>query len=463
MMDAQRARITVVGLGPGDPSLRTLGTQAALDRADRIVLRTRIHPGLADLAEDARVSDCDDLYERAASFDEVYAAAAERVLAIAAKTAGDVLYAVPGHPRFGERSVAILTERAQAAGMPIEIVSATSFLDTVAVALGVDPLAAQAQIVDASALEAANDRAPFAGGLVPLDPARPCLVTQVYSQPVAAAAKLELSRLYPDDQPIAVVTAAGVPGDERVVRCRLFELDRIAVDHLTSVWVEPVPELDAARSPATLQRIAARLRAPDGCPWDRKQSHASLRQAVIEEAYETVDAIDADDPENLAEELGDLLLQVALHAQIAEEAGEFTLEDVYEAVNRKLVRRHPHVFGEVVAETAGEVVKTWESVKAEERARAGKPPKTDGHPLDKLPRSMPALERARVLIGPRKGDAAPNVAPDALAAAGATILAGIDAALAQGIDPDQALERALRLRFAPAAPATQPQPGRTDA
>ncbi len=463
MTDVPRARITVAGLGPGDPSLRTLGTQTALDRADRIILRTRIHPGLSDLSDDARVTDCDDLYERAASFDEVYAAAAERVLAVAAESSGEIVYAVPGHPRFGERSVAILLERAAAAGIPIGVLAATSFLDTVAVALGVDPLAEQAQLVDAAALEAANDRAPFAGGMVPLDPARPCLVTQVYSQPVAAAAKLELARAYPDDQPIVVVTGAGVPEEERIVRCRLFELDRAPVDHLTSVWVEAVPELNAARSPATLQRIAARLRAPDGCPWDRKQSHASLRQAVIEEAYETIDAIDADDMENLAEELGDLLLQVALHTQIAEEAGEFTLEDVYEVANRKLVRRHPHVFGEAVAETAGEVVNTWEAVKAQERARAGKPPKSDAHPFDRLPRSMPALERARALIGPRKGDAAPNADPDALAAAGATILAGIEAAIAGGIDPDQALERALRLRFAPAAPATQTQAGRTDA
>ena len=215
------------------------------------------------------------------------------------------------------------------------------------------------------------------------------------------------------------------------------------------MWIPPLEDLDAARSPQTLQRIAARLRRPDGCPWDRKQTHASLRQAVIEEAYEVVDAIDADDPGNLVEELGDLLLQVALHSQIAEEAGDFTLEDVYEAVNRKLVRRHPHVFGEVVATTPGEVVQTWDAVKAQERAAAGKSDDGPRHPLDKLPRSMPALQRARTLIGPRTGDRALDSDPDALAAAGATILAAVEACLADGIDPEQALERALRLRFAP--------------
>jgi tetrapyrrole methylase family protein / MazG family protein len=442
--------VTVVGLGPGDPALLTLGARAALDRAARIVVRTAVHPGL-DLADDPRVVVCDDLYETGDTFDEVYAAIVARVLEVAGETDGEVVYAVPGHPRFGERTLAVLEREAEAAGVAVAVLSAVSFVDAVATAVGLDPVAAGVQVLDALALQAALEAEPFSGGRLAVDPTRPLLVAQVYDGRTAAATKLRLTRDYPDDHPIVVVAAAGVPGAESVRHAALYELDRLPIDHLTSVWVPPLGDLDAARSAATLQRIAARLRAPDGCPWDRKQTHASLRQAVIEEAYETVDAIDAGDPGELAEELGDLLLQVALHAQIAEEAGDFTLEDVYEAVNRKLVRRHPHVFGDAVARTAGEVVATWESVKAEERTRAGKPPKSDGHPLDTLPRSMPALERARALIGPRKGDRAPNADPEALAAAGATILAAIEDAIAAGIDPDQALDRALRLRFAPTA------------
>jgi tetrapyrrole methylase family protein/MazG family protein len=447
--------ITVVGLGPGDPALLTLGARAALDRAARIVLRTSIHPGLnLDLASDPRVVACDDFYEDGSTFDEVYAAIAERVLAVTREVHGEVVYAVPGHPKFGERTVDLLLPAAAAAGIPVVVLPAVSYLDAVAIAVGADPMAAGLQLLDALDLRAALDAEPFAGGLLAVDPTRPLLIAQVYDREAATAAKLWLARTYPDDHPVTVLSAAGVAGEQSVTQAKLYELDRLAVDHLTSVWVQPLDELDAARSAVTLQRIVARLRGPGGCPWDHKQSHASLRQAVIEEAFETVDAIDAGDPDNLAEELGDLLIQVALHAQIAEEAGEFVLEDVYEAVNRKLVRRHPHVFGKVVAETAGEVVRTWESVKAAERARSGKPAKTAGHPLDALPRSMPALERARALLGPRKGDAPPNAEPDALAAAGGTILAAVEAALAEGIDPDQALERVLRLRFATAATST---------
>ncbi|MFM9105454.1 MAG: MazG family protein, partial [Chloroflexota bacterium] len=210
--------------------------------------------------------------------------------------------------------------------------------------------------------------------------------------------------------------------------------------------VPPLSDLSATRAPATLQRISARLRREDGCAWDRKQTHATLRQAVIEEAYEVVDAIDGGDPGELAEELGDLLLQVSLHAQIAEEAGEFTLEDVFDHINRKLVRRHPHVFGDVVATTPGEVVQTWDAVKARERAESGRGGVSPS-PLDKLPRSMPALQRATVLAGPRKGERESDRSPGALAAAGATILAAVEAALAAGVDPEQALDHALRLRF----------------
>ncbi len=442
-------RITVVGLGPGDPALRTLGSQAALDRAARIVLRTRIHPGLDDLAEDPRVSACDDLYESEETFHDVYRRVADRVFAVAGETDGETIFAVPGHPRFGERSVLLLLEDAWERRIPVEILPAVSFLDVAAADLLHDPLQSRLQLVDAVDLQQAAAAEPFSGGTDAIDPSRGCLVAQVYSQPVASAVKLRLGRLYPDDHVVWVVTAAGVPGEERIASCRLWELDRQPVNHLTSVWVPPLASLDAVRSPHTLQRIAAELRSPDGCPWDRKQTHASIRQAVIEEAYETVDAIDNDDPDELADELGDLLLQVALHSQIAEEAGEFTLEDVYEKVNCKLIRRHPHVFGDASAETAGEVVKTWDAVKATERAAAGKPPKGAAHPLDELPRSMPALQKAQAMLGPRKGEQAAPADMDTIAAAGATILAAVEAAIAAGVDPEQALDRALRARFAP--------------
>lgn len=139
-----------------------------------------------------------------------------------------------------------------------------------------------------------------------------------------------------------------------------------------------------------LRRIVARLRAPDGCPWDRIQTHESLKPFLLEEACEALAALDEGDASRLAEELGDLLLEVLLHVQIAEEAGEFRLEDVIYGIASKLVRRHPHVFGEAKAETPEEVVAHWEALKREERGE-------EGSILAGIPRTLPALAASQAL------------------------------------------------------------------
>lgn len=439
-------RVTVVGLGPGDPALRTVAGQRALDRADRIVMRTRIHPGLDDLVSDPRSVDCDDLYESSTTFGDVYAAVVDRVLDAAASHPDDeVVFAVPGHPRFGEATVLRLLAAAAAANVTVEVQPAVSALDAIAVALDVDPYNDQIQIVDALALAETLDQEPFGGGLLNVDPMRPCVIGQVHSVAVAASVKLALARYYSDDHPIVVIRAAGVPGDEQLTPCHLFELDRQRVDHLTSVWLSASQPLAGHRSPFALQRIVALLRAPGGCPWDRNQTHASLRAAVIEEAYETLDAIDADDADNLAEELGDLLLQVMLHAQIAEEAGTFAFEDVLEQVAAKLVRRHPHVFGDAVAPTPDDVVATWEAVKQAERKSAGAAPRAT-NAIDRLPRSMPALTRAVSILAPGKGSGpAASAGADELAV-GNALLAVVERAVSSGVDPERALTTVLRNR-----------------
>ncbi|MCA1727171.1 MAG: nucleoside triphosphate pyrophosphohydrolase [Actinobacteria bacterium] len=135
-------------------------------------------------------------------------------------------------------------------------------------------------------------------------------------------------------------------------------------------------------------RVMARLRAPDGCPWDREQTHATLRRQLLEEAHEVLEAIDSGDPQRLRDELGDLLIHVVFHSQIAEDAGEFTLDDVANGTVQKLVRRHPHVFGDVEADTPDQVVRNWDQIKAEEKG---------GHPQgidDEIPPTLPALLRA---------------------------------------------------------------------
>jgi tetrapyrrole methylase family protein/MazG family protein len=176
--------------------------------------------------------------------------------------------------------------------------------------------------------------------------------------------------VYPDDHRVMVVRAAGVPGEQRVLEVPLYELDRLdVIDHLTTVVVPALPnDLTRRRDPWFVADLVRRLRGPDGCPWDRKQTHESLRRYVIEEAYEVADAIDAGDPDALADELGDLYLQILLHAQIASESGDFDLRDVYAALAEKLIRRHPHVFGQESAQSASDARARWEDMKRAERA-----------------------------------------------------------------------------------------------
>ena len=159
----------------------------------------------------------------------------------------------------------------------------------------------------------------------------------------------------------------------------------------TDWLVPPLPALDNLASPHGIAAISARLRAPDGCPWDRRQTHASLRTYLLEEAYETVDAIERGTPADLAQELGDLLLQVILHAQFAAEAGEFDLTDVYRGIATKIVRRHPHVFGDITVSGPDEVLANWETIKAAERDEAG----GDAGPFAGVARALPALPASR--------------------------------------------------------------------
>ena len=143
----------------------------------------------------------------------------------------------------------------------------------------------------------------------------------------------------------------------------------------------------------TLVDIVAKLRAPGGCPWDREQTHESLKRNLLEEAHEVLEAIDGGDPSVLTEELGDILVQIAFHADIAREAGQFDFGDVIERINRKLIRRHPHVFADESVSDAREVERNWERIKAEERAAAG----TRKSPVDGIPVSLPALAASQLM------------------------------------------------------------------
>ena len=144
----------------------------------------------------------------------------------------------------------------------------------------------------------------------------------------------------------------------------------------------------------SLVDVVARLRGPGGCPWDAEQTHESLKRNLLEECYETLEAIDAGEPLELAEELGDILVQVAFHADIAKQAGHFDIANVLSAINRKLIRRHPHVFADGSASDARQVERNWEQLKADERRQSGKP---EPSAMDSVPAALPALTAAQLM------------------------------------------------------------------
>ena len=162
----------------------------------------------------------------------------------------------------------------------------------------------------------------------------------------------------------------------------------MSTDHASPISEERIGEFQS------LIDIVARLRAPGGCPWDAEQTHESLKRNLLEECYETLEAIDDGSPAELADELGDILVQVAFHADIARGAGEFDIADVLTSINRKLIRRHPHVFADGSASDARQVERNWEQLKAEERRQAGKP---EPSPMDSVPAALPALSAAQLI------------------------------------------------------------------
>ena len=377
--------IAIVGLGPGTSDLLTLEAQRRLAAADEVYLRTRQHPTVATLPDSLTIHDFDHLYQSSSTFEQVYDAIAAEVVRLGQRPQG-VVYAVPGHPLVGEATTQRILALAAERGVAVEIVEGLSFIGPTLSALGLDPLDGL-QIADAVAV--ADQYHPH------LSADRPALLSQLYSREVASEVKLTLMNLYPDEHPVTLVRAAGA-ADMAVRTLPLYELDRQPdLDHLTSLYVPP---LEAPSSYETLQDVVAHLRAPDGCPWDRKQTHESLRDGLLEETYEVLEAIDAGDASKLREELGDLLLQVGLQTQIALEGGEFMPGEVIAGIVTKLWRRHPHVFGGLSVTGLDEVLHNLEVIKQQERDRRGETDvKATASALGGVPRSLPALARAQAL------------------------------------------------------------------
>lgn len=375
--------ITLLGLGPGDPALLTRQAWQLLETIPEIYLRTRQHPTVEGFPPSLHVHSFDEVYEQEHSFEHVYAHIVARVLELGQRPQG-VVYAVPGHPFIAEATCPEIARRAAEMGIPVRIIEGLSFLEPTFTALGMDPLPHTA-LVDALQLSNA---------LVPsFPPDAPALIAQIYSASVASDVKLTLMENYPDEHPVKLVHAAGTAG-QVVESLPLFEIDRSP--HIGLLTCLYLPPLEQGNSFEAFQEIIARLRAPDGCPWDREQTHQTLRSNLLEETYEALSALDADDPQHMREEFGDLLLQIVLHAQIASEYGEFNLIQVIKGIYDKIIRRHPHVFSDWQVDSVGNVLQNWEKLKAAERENNGE---THKGLLDGVALALPALTQAQEIQG----------------------------------------------------------------
>jgi tetrapyrrole methylase family protein/MazG family protein len=382
----RRPHVTVVGLGPAGGEL--LGEAATTLLADpgHTFLRTARHPAAAPFIG---AHTFDRLYESGADFDEVYAAIVEELIEAARRVVPEpVVYAVPGSPLVAERTVELLRADDR---VDVTVVPGLSFLDLAWDRLRIDPLTSGVRLVDAAAFSEAvkRERGPF-------------LVGQCWTVQLLSDVKLSVPDGAGWTPPHPVILHHLGLEDEVVAEVDWWELDRtVEPDHLTSLYV---PAFSQPMSSETLERgiggdvarlveLMETLRAR--CPWDGAQTHATLMPYLVEECHEVLDALAAlpDGGEeaygHLEEELGDLLFQIVFHARLASENEAFDLGGVARGIHDKLVNRHPHVFGEVEADTTEQVLSNWETIKKDEKERSSV---TEG-----VPTSLPALMLANKL------------------------------------------------------------------
>ncbi len=374
-------RITVVPLGPGPEDCLTLQSLRTLRETDAVFLRTEQHPVVSFLQrEGISFSSLDFLYGRYEDFDTLHQAMASYLWEQAGKK--DIVYAVADPETDASLSCLRSSMPSRASVIQLPGISARDYL------LSRLPASFQSTTaVHSMTAFGVLDSLPSADeGL---------LITEINSRLLAGEVKLRLQMVYHAVQPVcffrSMVSTTGKP-----VRIPLEELDRQkCYDHTVACFIPAVPLLERSHfSCSDLLEIMNRLRSPEGCDWDRQQTHMSLRPYLIEEAYETASAIDADDMDALTEELGDVLLQVVFHASIAQDLGEFHLQDISTAISRKMILRHPHVFGGT-PETPHE----WEAIKRQEKGY-----QSDGESILSIADALPALTRAAKILK-RAGDA----------------------------------------------------------
>ncbi len=365
MAGMETTGITLLGLGPGGAELLTRQAWEALQSASEIIVQSAAHPALpAEIAVQVLESGPAE-------------AAAEAIVELGRRPQG-VLFGVPGHPLAANAAAGEVIRLARQAGLPVRIISGLSFVEPALAALGLEQ---PAQLSLVEAVEASRGHTPG------FPPHTPALLTALNSPALAQRLKAILLHVYPEAHPLTLVRAAGALCLEIPLAAR-GEQPETTFGPTTCLYIPP---LGPATSFEGFMEIVAHLRAPEGCPWDREQTHLSLRQSLLEETYEVLAALDASDAISLMEELGDLLLQIVLHAQISNEFAEFRMADVIYGIQTKLVRRHPHVFGDTQVSGVENVLQNWEKLKAAERVKKGK---AAASLLDGVPKALPALTQA---------------------------------------------------------------------
>ena len=366
--------ITVVSLGPGDPKLLTLQTADALRKARCLILRTARHRTAEWLQEEGVCfTDFDALYDEYEDFDALHAEMARRLWAAAEDKA--VTFAVIDAQTDG--AVRALRAVCPEDGKVVILPGVTMADSCLALLPEKFEQSGKVRILPAmDALEAAAD------------PATPLLVTELFDKMLACDLKLRLSDLYGDEAEVVLFpTSAKINRKPLIIP--MMELDRQRTyDHTVCLYVPAMPLKQRQRYCFDdLLKVMHTMRQQ--CPWDGEQTHESLRKYLLEEAYEAVGAIDEDDMDHLADELGDVLLQIAFHAEIAQEVGEFSISDVTSAIVGKLIYRHAHIFGNVHCDTADDVTRSWEQLKKAEKGLT-----TQASVLADVSQGLPALMRA---------------------------------------------------------------------
>lgn len=369
--------IKIIGLGPGSPEALTIGSINALKDGGQVFFRTEKHPTVDYLKNNGiNFKTLDNFYEESKSFDEVYESIANYIVDRYEEDS-NIIYAVPGHPLVAEKSVFNLIQICKNKNIEYSIIPAVSFVDAMMESLKIDPIEGL-KIIDAFDIK--NQV---------LDKRIGTIITQVYNRFIASEVKIQLAEYYDDETEIIFVRGAGIQGIESIRRIPLYELDmQEDIDYLTSIYIPK--DLDNKKDFNDLIQIVETLRGENGCPWDREQTHQSLKNDFIEECYELIDAIKNEDIDGMVEELGDILLHVVFQSSLGNEEGYFNIQDVIQGICNKMIFRHPHVFGNIKVSDSNEVLDRWEELKNQEKKYQSLTEK-----MQMIAKSIPSITRAR--------------------------------------------------------------------